>query len=149
MNSSRKPKALCLLGTGSDVGKSVVVAALCRIFKNRGIDVAPYKAQNMSNNSYVTLEGGEMGRAQVVQAEACKIEPHTDMNPVLLKPNSDTGAQVIIHGKALVEMEAQIYHEYKTIAMEAVLVSHERLRRSLGEVFEGRGTSFGLIGDWR
>ncbi|MDH3982403.1 MAG: cobyric acid synthase [Kiritimatiellaceae bacterium] len=102
-------KALCLLGTGSDVGKSVVVAALCRIFKNQGISVAPYKAQNMSNNSYVTLEGGEMGRAQVVQAEACKIEPHTDMNPVLLKPNTDLGSQVVLHGHAIGNAEASEY----------------------------------------
>ncbi len=94
-------RCIALLGTGSDVGKSVVVAALCRIFKNRGISVAPYKAQNMSNNSYVTLEGGEMGRAQVVQAEACGLEPHTDMNPVLLKPNTDLGAQVVLHGHAI------------------------------------------------
>lgn len=102
-------QALCLLGTGSDVGKSVVVAALCRIFKNRGINVAPYKAQNMSNNSYVTLEGGEMGRAQVVQAEACKIEPHTDMNPVLLKPNTDLGSQVVLQGHAIGNTQAAEY----------------------------------------
>lgn len=93
--------SIALLGTGSDVGKSVIVAALCRIYKNRGVHVAPYKAQNMSNNSYVTLEGGEMGRAQVVQAEACGIEPHTDMNPVLLKPNTDLGCQVVVQGKAI------------------------------------------------
>lgn len=105
----QKSKALCLLGTGSDVGKSVVVAALCRIFKNRGLSVAPYKAQNMSNNSYVTREGGEMGRAQVVQAEACKIEPHTDMNPVLLKPNTDRGSQVVLQGHAIGNAEASEY----------------------------------------
>lgn len=98
LNSSR---ALALLGTGSDVGKSVLTAALCRIYKNRGLKVAPYKAQNMSNNSFVTLDGGEMGRAQVVQAEACGIEPHTDMNPVLLKPCTDTGCQVIVQGRAV------------------------------------------------
>jgi adenosylcobyric acid synthase len=109
MTTLKKHKALCLLGTGSDVGKSVVVAALCRIFKNRGINVAPYKAQNMSNNSYVTLEGGEMGRAQVVQAEACKLEPHTDMNPVLLKPNTDLGSQVVLQGHAIGNAQAAEY----------------------------------------
>lgn len=96
-----RSKAIAFLGTGSDVGKSIVVTAIGRIFKNRGYSVAPYKAQNMSNNSYVTLEGGEMGRAQVVQAEACGVEPHTDMNPVLLKPNTDIGAQVVLQGKAI------------------------------------------------
>lgn len=93
--------SIAFLGTGSDVGKSIVVTAVCRIFRNRGCSVAPYKAQNMSNNSYVTLEGGEMGRAQVVQAEACGLEPHTDMNPVLLKPNSDIGSQVVLQGRAV------------------------------------------------
>ncbi|MEE9367611.1 MAG: cobyric acid synthase [Pontiella sp.] len=105
----KQSKALCLLGTGSDVGKSVVVAALCRIFKNQGFNVAPYKAQNMSNNSYVTLDGGEMGRAQVVQAEACKLDPHTDMNPVLLKPNTDLGSQVVLQGHAIGNVQAAEY----------------------------------------
>ena len=93
--TEKQPKAKCvaIFGTGSDVGKSIVVAALCRIFNDLGIRVAPFKAQNMSNNSYVTPEGGEMGRAQIVQAEAARIVPHVDMNPVLLKPSTDTGAQ--------------------------------------------------------
>jgi adenosylcobyric acid synthase len=111
MSSNRKNAGRCLsiLGTGSDVGKSVVVAALCRIFANRGIRVAPFKAQNMSNNSYVTPSGGEVGRAQVVQAEAARVPVHVDMNPVLLKPSSDTGSQVVLHGKPMGNSEASTY----------------------------------------
>jgi adenosylcobyric acid synthase len=111
MGNDRKNAGRCLsiLGTGSDVGKSVVVAALCRIFANRGIRVAPFKAQNMSNNSFVTLSGGEVGRAQVVQAEAARVPVHVDMNPVLLKPSSDTGSQVVVHGKPMGNSEASTY----------------------------------------
>ena len=89
---------LSVLGTGSDVGKSIVTTALCRLFANRGVRVAPFKAQNMSNNSGVTPEGLEMGRAQIVQAEAAKISPHVDMNPVLLKPTAEIGSQVVLLG---------------------------------------------------
>jgi adenosylcobyric acid synthase len=89
---------LAVLGTGSDVGKSIVTTALCRLFANRGVRVAPFKAQNMSNNSGVTPEGLEMGRAQIVQAEAAKISPHVDMNPVLLKPTAEIGSQVVLLG---------------------------------------------------
>jgi adenosylcobyric acid synthase len=97
------------------------------VLTRRGVKVAPFKPQNMALNSAVTIDGGEIGRAQAVQAQACFLEPHTDMNPVLLKPNSDTGAQVIIHGKAIGAMEARNYHDYKTIAMNAVLESYRRL----------------------
>jgi adenosylcobyric acid synthase len=129
LTSTTKTMTLTLMiqGTTSDAGKSVTVAGLCRVFKRRGLRVAPFKPQNMALNSAVTLEGGEIGRAQAVQAQACGLAPHTDMNPVLLKPNSDTGAQVIIHGKALRNMEAQDYHAYKKRAMSAVLESHKRL----------------------
>ncbi|CAA0109750.1 Cobyric acid synthase [Zhongshania aliphaticivorans] len=132
---------LMIQGTTSDAGKSVTVAGLCRVFKRRGLKVAPFKPQNMALNSAVTPEGGEIGRAQAVQAQACGLLPHTDMNPVLLKPNSDTGAQVIIHGKALSNMDAQDYHNYKKRAMSAVLTSHQRLCEQYDVVVvEGAGS---------
>ncbi len=100
---------LCVFGTGSDVGKSWLTTGLCRVFTNVGVRVAPYKAQNMSNNAGVTPDGLEMGRAQIVQAQACRIPPHVDMNPLLLKPNTDTGAQVVALGRAVGTMEARAY----------------------------------------
>ncbi len=102
-------KCVSILGTGSDVGKSIVATALCRIFSDLGLRVAPFKAQNMSNNSFVTAAGGEMGRAQVVQAQAARIAPHVDMNPVLLKPSADTGAQVVVLGQAIGNCLAKDY----------------------------------------
>lgn len=101
------------VGTCSDAGKSVINAAFCRIFKQDGYSPAPFKAQNMSLNSYSTIDGGEMGRAQVVQAEACCIEPHTDMNPVLLKPTSDKGSQVVLNGRPIGNMSAKDYFGMK------------------------------------
>jgi adenosylcobyric acid synthase len=118
---------LMVQGTTSDAGKSTVVAALCRLLARQGAKVAPFKPQNMALNSAVTADGGEIGRAQALQAQAAGLEPHTDMNPVLLKPSSDTGAQVIIHGKVRADMNARDYHQYKTTAMQAVLESHKRL----------------------
>ncbi|MBI1887155.1 MAG: cobyric acid synthase [Nitrosomonadales bacterium] len=118
---------LMIQGTTSDAGKSTVVAGLCRALKRRGLRVVPFKPQNMALNSAVTEDGGEIGRAQAVQAQAAGLAPHTDMNPVLLKPNSDTGAQVIIHGRAIGNMEATAYHDYKQVARAAVLSSHQRL----------------------
>ena len=118
-------------GTTSDAGKSVLVAGLCRVLANRGVRVAPFKPQNMALNSAVTENGGEIGRAQALQAQACFLNPHTDMNPILLKPSSDTGAQVIIHGHAISHMDAVKYHDYKKVAMDAVMQSHGRLEDSI------------------
>ncbi|MCX7192368.1 MAG: cobyric acid synthase [Proteobacteria bacterium] len=128
-------------GTTSDAGKSTLVAALCRWLVRRGVSVVPFKPQNMALNSAVTSDGGEIGRAQAVQAQAARLEPHTDMNPVLLKPNSDTGAQVIIHGRAVANMEALEYHAYKPTARAAVLASHQRLAAQYPViVVEGAGS---------
>ena len=118
---------LMVQGTTSDAGKSTVVAALCRLLMREGIAVAPFKPQNMALNSAVTADGGEIGRAQALQAQAAGLAPHTDMNPILLKPSSDTGAQVIVHGKVRADMHARDYHRYKTVAMQAVLESYRRL----------------------
>ncbi len=118
---------LMVQGTTSDAGKSTLVAALCRWLVRQGVEVAPFKPQNMALNSAVTGDGGEIGRAQAVQAMAARLAPHTDMNPVLLKPNSDTGAQVIIQGRAIGNMEALEYHRYKDTARAAVLQSYLRL----------------------
>lgn len=134
-------RTLMVQGTTSDAGKSTVVAALCRLLKRRGISVAPFKPQNMALNSAVTRDGGEIGRAQALQAIAAGIEPHTDMNPVLLKPSSDTGAQVIIHGRVRADMNARDYHRYKPVAMGAVLESHARLLAQYDAVIvEGAGS---------
>ncbi len=99
-----------ILGSGSDVGKSLVVAGLCRLFRQEGIRVAPFKAQNMALNSFITPEGGEMGRAQVVQAMAAGLVPHVDMNPILLKPATQVGSQVIVHGKVYGNFSARDYY---------------------------------------
>ncbi|KAE9658696.1 cobyric acid synthase [Pseudomonas sp. PB105] len=132
---------LMVQGTTSDAGKSTLVTALCRWLVRQGIAVAPFKPQNMALNSAVTAEGGEIGRAQAVQAQAANLAPHTDMNPVLLKPNSDTGSQVIIHGRAVTTMNAVAYHDYKAIAMQAVLASHARLSQAYPVVMvEGAGS---------
>ncbi|MBB1074226.1 cobyric acid synthase [Rhodoferax sp. 4810] len=128
-------------GTTSDAGKSLFVTALCRWLKRRDIRVAPFKPQNMALNSAVTCNGGEIGRAQAVQAYACGVLPHTDMNPVLLKPNSDIGAQVIIHGQAIGNMNALDYQDYKTTAWQAVLASYERLSAQYEAIIvEGAGS---------
>ncbi|MDG9922776.1 MULTISPECIES: cobyric acid synthase [unclassified Pseudomonas] len=132
---------LMIQGTTSDAGKSTLVTALCRWLQRQGVSVVPFKPQNMALNSAVTADGGEIGRAQAVQAQAAGLAPHTDMNPVLLKPNSDTGAQVIIHGRAVGNMNAVAYHDYKRVAREAVLESHARLTAQYPVVMvEGAGS---------
>ncbi len=120
-------KTIMVQGTTSDAGKTTLVTGLCRIFHRRGVKVAPFKPQNMALNSAVAADGGEIGRAQAVQALACGIEPHSDMNPILLKPNSNTGAQVIVQGKAIANMDARAFHSFKKEAMVSVLASYERL----------------------
>jgi adenosylcobyric acid synthase len=135
------PRAIMFCGTGSDVGKSVITAGFCRILKRRGIAVAPFKSQNMALNSAVTPEGGEIGRAQAVQAEACGIAAHTDMNPVLLKPNSDTGSQVIVQGRVVRNMIVREYNAYKPEAFAKVRESFERLKARFSFiVMEGAGS---------
>ena len=132
---------LAVLGTGSDVGKSIVVTALCRIFSNMGLKVAPFKAQNMSNNSGVTPEGLEMGRAQIVQAEAARIAPHTDMNPILLKPVSDVGSQVVLHGRPWMDATSRSYYQKKSelFAESSLALNRLRSRYEL-IVMEGAGS---------
>ena len=122
-----KTPSLMVQGTTSDAGKSTLVAALCRILKRRGVYVAPFKPQNMALNSAVTVDGGEIGRAQALQALAAGLPAHTDFNPVLLKPTTDKRAQVIIHGKVASDLDAKAYHAYKPRAMQAVLASWGRL----------------------
>ncbi|UTW09847.1 cobyric acid synthase [Pseudomonas benzenivorans] len=141
MPATGVPATLMVQGTTSDAGKSTLVTALCRWLRRQGVAVVPFKPQNMALNSAVTEDGGEIGRAQAVQAQAAGLAPHTDMNPVLLKPNSDTGAQVIIHGRAISSMEAAAYHDYKQVAMDAVLASHRRLSAAYSVVMvEGAGS---------
>jgi len=120
-------KALMIQGTGSGAGKSVIVAALCRIFRDQGLSVAPFKAQNMALNSFITAEGGEIGRAQALQAQAARIEPTVHMNPVLLKASGQMCSQVIIQGVARATMQAREYYGYKKEAWKAVKSSYRRL----------------------
>jgi adenosylcobyric acid synthase len=141
MNESMSSRVLMVQGCTSDAGKSTLVAALCRWLVRNGLHVAPFKPQNMALNSAVTADGGEIGRAQAAQAMACRVAPHTDMNPVLLKPNTDVGAQVIIQGHAIGNMEALDYHAYKATARAAVLESFARLRSQYETIIvEGAGS---------
>jgi cobyric acid synthase CobQ/L-threonine-O-3-phosphate decarboxylase len=137
----RRTPALMFQGTSSNAGKSVLAAALCRILLQDGYRVAPFKAQNMSLNSYVTREGGEMGRAQVVQAQACKIDPDVRMNPILLKPNSDTGSQVIVRGQPVGNMNVEEFIRYKPQAFQAATAAYESLAAEYDViVLEGAGS---------
>ena len=134
-------KSIMICGTGSHAGKSVLVAGLCRILKQDGFKPAPFKSQNMALNSFVTEDGAEMGRAQVTQAEACGLKPHVDMNPILLKPGSDTGAQVIVMGKPIGNMEARDYDSYKAKIFETAKQAFKRLSAQYDViVMEGAGS---------
>jgi adenosylcobyric acid synthase len=134
-------KSLMLQGTGSDVGKSLLVAGMARAYTSRGLNVRPFKPQNMSNNAAVTADGGEIGRAQALQARACGVAASIHMNPVLLKPQSDKGAQVVVHGRIFANANARDYHEMKPKLMEKVLESFHRMTDEGGLVLvEGAGS---------
>ena len=133
--------ALMIQGCGSDVGKSVLVAGLCRLFANRGLTVRPFKPQNMSNNAAVTADGGEIGRAQALQAIACRTPPTVHMNPVLLKPQSDTGAQVVVRGRMQGNWQARAYQDRKVELLQTVLESFAHLKSESDLVLvEGAGS---------
>jgi adenosylcobyric acid synthase len=134
-------RTLMVQGTTSDAGKSTLVAGLCRVLRRRGARVAPFKPQNMALNSAVGIDGGELGRAQALQAQAAGIPPTVDLNPVLLKPSTDQRCQVIVHGRVVQEMGAWDYHEFKRIAREAVLTSYGRLCEAFEVIIvEGAGS---------
>lgn len=140
-NPVKKTAALMFQGTSSNAGKSVLTAALCRILLQDGVNVAPFKAQNMSLNSFVTRDGMEMGRAQVVQAQAARLDPDVLMNPILLKPNSDTGSQVIVRGKPLGNMSVMDYVSYKSEAMSIVSDCYDELASQYQAIIlEGAGS---------
>ena len=124
----RKPAAIMFQGTGSDVGKSLIVAGLCRLYTRRGLRVRPFKPQNMSNNAAVTADGGEIGRAQALQARAARVAPSVHMNPVLLKPQSEIGAQIVVQGKVFGAARAAEYQAIKPELMPQVLASFAQLR---------------------
>jgi adenosylcobyric acid synthase len=133
--------ALMIQGCGSDVGKSVLVAGLCRLFVNRGLSVRPFKSQNMSNNAAVTPDGGEIGRAQALQAQACRVAATVDMNPVLLKPQSDVGAQLIVHGRLVGTLDASAHGRDKQGLLNAAIESYRRLEAQADLVIvEGAGS---------
>ena len=134
-------KVLMVQGTMSNAGKSLVVAGLCRIFKQDGYRVAPFKSQNMALNSFITKEGLEMGRAQVMQAEAAGIEPMVCMNPILLKPTTDKGSQVIVNGEVLGNMPAKEYFKYKTRLIPDIIKAFQKLEEYADViVIEGAGS---------
>ena len=133
--------ALLVAGCTSDAGKSVLVAGLCRMLARRGVSVAPFKAQNMSNNSVVTLDGGEIGRAQALQARACGLEPSVRFNPVLLKPGSDRTSQLVVRGHAVAQVSASSYIEHRQALREVVAAELASLREDYDVVIcEGAGS---------
>lgn len=135
-------KKLMVLGTCSNAGKSLIAAGICRILKNRGYKVAPYKSQNMALNSFITEDGLEMGRAQVVQAEAAGVKPDVRMNPILLKPNSDTGSQIILHGEVYGNYTAALYYEEKEFFEREAVKALEELERDFDYIImEGAGSA--------
>src|SRR5947209_11533195 len=137
----KRARSLMVLGTASHVGKSLTVAALCRIFRQDGLLVAPFKAQNMANNSFATREGLEIGRAQAMQAQAAAVEPHVDMNPVLLKPSSETGSQVVLNGKVFGNVTAANFLSLKPQLLDSVIAAYERLAGRFDYiVLEGAGS---------
>jgi adenosylcobyric acid synthase len=139
--TARKTPAIMFQGTGSDAGKSLLAAGLCRFFANRGLKPLPFKPQNMSNNAAITADGGEIGRAQAMQAKACRAEPTVDMNPVLLKPESDTGCQVIVQGKVAATVSANGYASYRKTLLKSVLESFNRVSGNADVVVvEGAGS---------
>lgn len=135
-------KKLMVLGTCSNAGKSLIAAGLCRILKNRGYKVAPYKSQNMALNSFITEDGLEMGRAQVVQAEAAGVKPDVRMNPILLKPNSDTGSQIILHGEVYGNYTAALYYEEKEFFEREAVKALGKLEKDFDYIImEGAGSA--------
>ena len=130
------------LGTGSDVGKSLVVTGICRLLSRKGVRVAPFKAQNMALNSFVTLDGREIGRAQALQAQACGIEPTVDMNPILLKPESDSRSQVVVQGKVYEALDALAYFGQKGTLFKIVRDCYARLASEYEcVIIEGAGSA--------
>jgi len=138
----QKPFQIMFLGTGSDVGKSIITAGFCRILKRMGYSVAPFKAQNMALNSFVTMDGGEMGRAQVFQAQAAGVLPHWDMNPVLLKPSGNNLSQIIVQGKVWENMKAENYYSIKQKILPRILESYGHIAKNYNAVIlEGAGSA--------
>ena len=137
----KKHKNIMLLGTGSNVGKSIITAGLCRMFYQDGYKVSPFKSQNMALNSFITKDGKEMGRAQVVQAEAANIEPEAFMNPILLKPTTDRKSQVIVNGKVYRNMDAREYFAYKHNLKKDIMSAYDHIRENFDIcVLEGAGS---------
>ncbi|NOT23860.1 MAG: cobyric acid synthase [Nitrospiraceae bacterium] len=141
-NARGHVKTVAILGTGSDVGKSLIVSGICRLLSRKGLRVAPFKAQNMALNSFVTLDGGEIGRAQALQAQACGIEPTVDMNPILLKPESDSRSQVVVKGKVYEALDASAYFDRKETLFKVIRDCYTRLASEYEcVVVEGAGSA--------